>query len=134
MIPSSTGFLAKDFEISVQPTHTYKMHLKSGTVQGYTDGQDAMRQAIYKILSTERYQYAMYSWNYGVELLDLYGEPMTYVCPELERRITEALTWDERIESVDDFEFDTSTKGEVVVVFTAHTIFGDIEVERVVDV
>ena len=79
MIPSSTGFLAKDFEISVQPTHTYKMHLKSGTVQGYTDGQDAMRQAIYKILSTERYQYAMYSWNYGVELLDLYGEPMTYV-------------------------------------------------------
>ena len=71
MIPSSTGFLAKDFEISVQPTYTYKMHLKSGTVQGYTDGQDAMRQAIYKILSTERYQYAMYSWNYGVELLDL---------------------------------------------------------------
>ena len=59
---------------------------------------------------------------------------MTYVCPELERRITEALTWDERIESVDDFEFDTSTKGEVTVVFTAHTIFGDIEVERVVDV
>lgn len=134
MIPSSTGFLAKDFEISTQPTHTYKMHLKSGTVQGYTDGQDAMRQAIYKILSTERYQYAMYSWNYGVELLDLYGEPMTYVCPELERRITEALTWDERIESVDDFEFDTTTKGEVAVAFTAHTIFGDIEVERVVDV
>ena len=116
MIPSSTGFLAKDFEISVQPTHTYKMHLKSGTVQGYTDGQDAMRQAIYKILSTERYQYAMYSWNYGVELLDLYGEPMTYVCPEL------------------DCEFDTSTKGEVAVTFTAHTIFGDIEIERVVDV
>lgn len=133
MIPSTTAFLEQDFEIVEQPTYTYKMNLESNLIRGYTSGLEAMKQAIFKILSTERYQYVMYSWNYGIELLDLYGEPISYVCPELERRITEALTWDERIESVDNFEFDISKKGEVLITFTAHTTFGDVEAEKVVN-
>lgn len=133
MIPSTTAFLEQDFEITKQPTHTYKMNLESNLIRGYTDGQEAMKQAIYKILNTERYQYVMYSWNYGIELLDLYGEPVSYVCPELERRITEALTWDDRIQSVDNFEFNISKKGEILVTFTAHTVFGDVVAEKVVN-
>ena len=133
MIPSTTAFLEQDFEITEQPTHTYKMNLESNLIRGYTDGQEAMKQAIYKILNTERYQYVMYSWNYGIELLDLYGEPVSYVCPELERRITEALTWDDRIQSVDNFEFNISKKGEILVTFTAHTVFGDVVAEKVVN-
>ena len=133
MIPSTTAFLEQDFEITEQPTHTYKMNLESNLIRGYTDGQEAMKQAIYKILNTERYQYVMYSWNYGIELLDLYGEPVSYVCPELERRITEALTWDDRIQSVDNFEFNISKKGEILVTFTAHTVFGDVVAEKEVN-
>ena len=83
---------------------------------------------------TERYQYIMYSWNYGIELNDLFGEPMTYVCPELKRRITEALLWDDRIQSVDSFEFDFPQKGVVQVAFTAHSIFGDVQAEREVNI
>jgi hypothetical protein len=133
MIPSTTGFLEQDFELETQPTHTYKMNLETNLVRGYTDELEAMKQAIYKILLTERYQYIMYSWNYGIETLDLYGEPVSYVCPELERRISEALLWDDRIESVSDFEFDISKKGVVHVSFTAHTIFGDVQSEREVN-
>ena len=133
MIPSTTAFLEQDFEITEQPTHTYKMNLESNLIRGYTDGQEAMKQAIYKILNTERYQYVMYSWNYGIELLDLYGEPVSYVCPELERRITEALTWDDRIQTVDNFEFNISKKGEIFVTFTAHTVFGDVVAEKVLN-
>lgn len=133
MIPSITGFLEQDFELEEQPTYTYKMNLDTGSIRGYTDGLDAMKQAIFKILQTERYQYIMYSWNYGIETLDLYGEPISYVCPELERRITEALLWDERIESVDNFEFDLPQKGVVHVSFIAHTIFGDVQAERTVN-
>lgn len=133
MIPSTTGFLEHDFEIAEQPTHTYKMNLESNMIRGYTDGQEAMKQTIYKILNTERYQYVMYSWNYGIELLDLYGEPVSYICPELERRITEALTWDDRIQSIDNFEFNISKKGEIHVSFTVHTVFGNIPAEKVVN-
>lgn len=133
MIPSHGGFLPKDFEITTQPTHTYKMNAESDTVRGYTDNLEAMKQAIYKILMTERYQYIMYSWNYGIELLDLYGEPVSYVCPELERRITEALLWDERIKSVDNFEFNILKKGEIHAAFIVHTVFGDVSAEKAVN-
>jgi hypothetical protein len=59
----------------------------------------------------------------------LIGEPKEYVYAELKRRITEALTQDERIESVDAFSFST-VKNEVAVTFTVHTKIGDIQAER----
>lgn len=134
MIPGINGFLTEDFEIESQPSKTFKMYLDQEVINGFTDELDAMKQTIYMILNTERYQYIIYSRNYGIELNDLFGEPVTYVCPELERRITEALTQDERILSVDAFSFDTSIKGQVHAFFTAHTIFGDIEAEKVVNI
>lgn len=103
MIPSTNGFLEQDFVIEEQPSKTYKMHLDENIILGYADGQEAMVQVIFNILNTERYQYVIYSWNYGIELIDLYGQPVSYVIPELKRRITEALTWDERIIGVDNF-------------------------------
>ena len=103
------------------------------TTRGFTDDLEAMKQVVFKILNTERYVYPIYSWNYGIETMDLYGEPVSWVCPELERRITEALTWDDRINSVSDFDFDLSKKGTVHVSFVVNTIFGDIETERTVN-
>lgn len=132
MIPSTTGFLEQDFVIEEQPSRTYKMHLNETIIIGHTDQQDAMVQVVFNILNTERYQYIIYSWNYGIKLIDLYGQPVSYVIPELKRRITEALTWDERIISVDNFSFDTN-KGKITCNFTVHTIFGDIETEKVVN-
>ena len=134
MIPSATVFLKEDFKIEEQPTYTYKMNLQSDSVRGYADELEAMKQAVYKILLTERFQYIMYSGNYGIETLDLYGQHISYVCPELERRITEALLWDERIQSVDNFEFDVSKKGIVKASFTVHTVFGDVLTEREVKI
>lgn len=134
MIPSTVGFLDQDFEIKEQPSKTYKMNLGGNSIRGVIDGQESVKQAIYKILNTERYQYIIYSWNYGIELMDLYGEPVTYVCPELERRITEALTWDTRITCVDNFEHDLSIKGKVHTTFIAHTIYGDVQAEKAVNI
>ncbi|MCD7864038.1 MAG: DUF2634 domain-containing protein [Lachnospiraceae bacterium] len=134
MIPSTSTILATDFETTTQPTHTYAMNLTSNRIRGYTDGQEAMKQAIYKILNTERYQYIMYSWNYGIELQGLFGQPISYVVPELERRITEALTWDDRINSVSDFVFDTSRRGVIAVSFTVNTIYGDVSSETEVNI
>lgn len=133
MIPSTAGFLAQDFEIKEQPSLTYKMQMEDNAVRGYADGLEAVKQAVYKILMTERYQYAMYSWNYGIELLDLFGEPVSYVQPELERRISEALLWDQRITAVDGFEFTFPQKGVVRASFTVHTIFGDVRAKREVN-
>lgn len=121
-----------NFEFETMPSLNYKMIIDNETIINKCDQLEAVKQVIYKILNTERYQHLIYSWNYGIELEDLFGQPVYYVVPELERRIIEALTQDDRIESVTDFEFDTSKRGTVAVKFTANTIFGDVEAEKVV--
>jgi len=132
MIPITSGLLDRDFSIEERPSRTHWMDIERKSIQGMTDAQDAMGQAIYKILNTERYEYEIYSWNYGIETLDLYGEPVTWVVPELERRIREALLQDTRITEVSDFKFDFPEKGVVHAIFIAHTIFGELKAERTV--
>lgn len=130
MIPSTVGFLDQDFEIVEQPSLTYKMDLNGDSVRGVVDEAEAMKQSIFRILNTERYQYIIYPWYYGIETIDLYGEPVTYVCPELERRIKEALLTDTRITGVSDFEFDLEMKGAVHAAFTVNTIYGQIKADK----
>jgi hypothetical protein len=127
------SILTTEIEVESEGTKNYQMHFTEKFINGFVDELQAMHQVIYKILNTERYQYIIYSWDYGIETVDLYGEPISYVCPEIERRIIEALTQDDRIESVDNFEFDYSEKGKLHVTFSVHTIYGDLEEERVVN-
>lgn len=116
-----------DFEIKKQPSKTYTLNYDS--IGEVCDELKAIQQSIELILSIERYQYPIYSWNYGVELQDLYGQPKSFVIPELERRIQEALTQDDRVESVDNFTFETN-KNSIQVNFLVHTNYGDIKSEK----
>jgi hypothetical protein len=131
MIPKT--ILDRDFEVVEQPNKTYKLNIEKNIITGFTDSIDAMKQAIYIILNTERFSHEIYSWNYGIELSDLFGEPKEFVYPELKRRITEALTQDSRIIGVVAFSFLTN-KNEVNVTFTVQTIVGDIQTQKVVKV
>ncbi len=133
MIPQTSALTDGAAETTAAPTRTYGLDWERGRIQGHTDGADAMKQAIYLILSTERYQYPVYSWNYGVELMELFGKPVSYVLPELKRRITEALMQDDRVTAVDQFSFETEG-GKVHVTFVAHTVFGEMELEKEVDI
>ena len=133
MIPK-TNVISGEIEVAELPTLTHRMDREKEYIKGKTDEIEAMKQAVYKILMTERYGSIIYSGDYGIELADLFGQPVSYVCPELERRITEALLWDKRIESVDNFQFDLTQKGVVSVRFDVHTIFGSFETERSVNI
>jgi len=130
MIPTNT---INELEVQEQSNKDYKLNIDRNVINGTVNGIEAMKQVIYKILNTERYEHIIYSWNYGIELKDLYGEHISYVCPELERRITEALIQDERVEAVDSFLFESERKRELQVKFVVHTIFGDIDIEKVVN-
>lgn len=133
MIPNTNDDLRNDFEFEELPTNTFKLNIEEEKVYGFNDGLEAMKQAIYLILNIERYEYLIFSWNYGIELADLFGQPITFVLPELERRITEALIQDSRITRVDDFDFEVK-KNKVFCTFKVYTIFGEIDAERVVNV
>ena len=134
MIPSGNKVLTTTIDVVKQPSKQYRMNLNNNRILGTCDNLEAVKQSVFKILNTERYEYLIYSWNYGIELKDLYGQPPMYVCPEIERRVKEALSQDDRITSIDNFEFDILKKGVVSVSFTVHTIFGDMDEEMVVNI
>ncbi|MCM1440084.1 MAG: DUF2634 domain-containing protein [Roseburia sp.] len=127
MIPQVDNDLMT-LEVETQPSLTYALDIENGRIRGKVDRLDALRQAVYLILNTERYDYLIYSWNYGSEFKELIGQPKDYALPEIKRCITEALLQDDRIIAVDGFEF-TAGKKFVHVTFTVHSIFGDMEVE-----
>lgn len=119
-----------DFELERDPSLTYAMQI--GTVDkepsifvGKVDGIEADRQAILKILNTERYENEIYSWNYGIETQDLRGMPLPYVMSELPDRITDAITADDRYESCEDFEMEQVEKKALHVTFSVITAEGD---------
>lgn len=134
MIPSASSYLNSNMETADrQPSKTYKMDIENERIISTTDGLAAIEQAIYKILNTERYRYVIYSWNYGIELDDLFGQPLPYVYPELKRRITEALLVDDRISKVENFTF-SHKRGEVSATFDVTTVEGLITITKAVKV
>ena len=131
MVPN-INILSTEFEEVKVPSRTYKIEVTDGEADdrlvGYTDDSSAIQQAIYIILNTERYQHPIYSWNFGVEFLDLIGKPLPYVMSEIPRRVNEALTQDERIKGVRDFTFEKGKKS-LHVTCIADTVVGAIPVE-----
>lgn len=134
MIPSGNKILTTELEVVTMPSKQHRMILDSNRIIATCDNLKAIEQTVFKILNTERYAYIIYSWNYGIELEDLFGQPVHYVCPEIERRVREALTQDDRITAVDSFEFEFPKKGTVATRFTVHTTIGDLEEELVVNI
>lgn len=121
-----------DFEIESEPSLTYRLDLENKIVQSVLiDEEEALKQAIYKILHTERYTWDMYNWDYGVEMADYIGQDMEEVLPDIQNAIEDALTADDRIESVDYIEVEQE-KGKLYISMQINTIHGDMEVETVV--
>ena len=115
----------------VEVSKTYK--LTDTSIKGYIEELEALKQFIYKVLSTERYEYPIYSFDYGIELESLIGKDIEYVQIELKRRIEECLLQDERISSVDNFEFEV--KGdELYCTFNVGSIYGNLLINKEVSI
>ncbi|MFC3802722.1 DUF2634 domain-containing protein [Cohnella sp. GCM10012308] len=111
-----------------QPSRTFSIDLENERMAGTIDGVAAVRQAVYKILDTDRFAHFIYSSNYGTERRfgGLYSN-------DIERWVSEALLVDDRIVAIEDFQ--TTVSGdEAIVSFTVVSIFGSVPVERTVTV
>lgn len=131
MIPSSE--INRNISIINEPKVSKTYRLSNNKIQGFTDGLQALEQAIYKELNTERYEYPIYSFSYGIELESLIGKDPTYVKLELKRRIQECLLQDDRIKSVDNFNFDIAGD-ELLCTFEVKSIYGDLSISQEVGI
>ena len=134
IIPTVQNEILEDFDYIIETSRTYRLNTENNTISGgYIDGKEAIKQTVYCILNTERFENLIYSWNYGIEIKNLIGENMAFVIPELERVIKEALEQDDRIQEITDFEF-VSNNNEVLVKFKITSVEGIVEIEKAVNV
>lgn len=124
MIPQNATLTTEPIEVVEQPSLTYRIDWKRGRIVGKTDGLEAVKQAVYKILHTDRFRHLIYTPDYGMEWDGLFGGNPVFVRAELKRRITEALLADDRIEDVQDFEMEFGLD-EVKVRFTVVSTYGN---------
>lgn len=129
MLPKQ-NYEIPDFYIQEETSQTYRMVLNENRMKQMCDDLEAIKQAVYKIINTERYLYLIYSRNYGVELANLFGKPISYCVSEIERRIREALLMDDRIVEVKDFQFDFPEKRTIHTKFTVVSTKGDFVTEK----
>jgi hypothetical protein len=87
----------------------------------------AIAQDIKFALSTERNMYPIMGSNFGVEFMDLIGKDRQYVQAQLKKRISDALSIDDRIKNVGSFSFSSDENGSLSVSFIVETILGKIK-------
>ena len=66
---SSYNQLDSSLVTKKQTSNTFRVRYEDDyKIIGMCDDYEAMKQAIFKIINTERYRYLIYDWNYGIEL------------------------------------------------------------------
>lgn len=116
-------------EITSQPTD-YEIDFTTGELTGRViTGLPAIVQWIRLTLSTDRYYFNQFSWDYGSELETLIGQEYSQetTASEVARMVTDALSTNPDIDSVSDFDV-VMENDHMTVTFTVNTIYGSEEV------
>lgn len=94
------------------------------------EGDEAIKVWVYKALSTERFRYLAYSWQYGIELRPFIGKVMGVQqrYSEIKRVIVECLMVNPYIKSIDSVEIEHE-KDEVTITIALTTIYGEVTVD-----
>lgn len=111
------------------PSLTFKLNEDTKRIETYVDDIEALKQWIYCVLRTKRNEYEIYSDEYGVEIEDVIGQDFEFACVEIKEEITDAISIDDRIESVEDFTFKKLENNSLLVSFNVISIFGNTEIE-----
>ncbi|CEP39556.1 phage-like element PBSX protein [[Clostridium] sordellii] len=131
MIPKF-DVVVSNIENSVQSSKTYKLDSFNGRITRKIDELESIKQAVFKILQTERFENVIYDANYGVELAGFIGKPKDFVKNDIERTIKDALLADERILNIESFNIIDEVKDNFKIEFKINSIFGNIDFESVV--
>lgn len=114
-----------------QPSKTYHLDLQRGRIVGFVDGYEAIKQAIIKIMLTEKYAYVIYDHYYGVGLEQYIGKDISFVVADLGSTIENALLYDDRILAVNDIEITRGSNIDgLLVKYSVETVDGVLNGEQ----
>lgn len=110
-----------------QPNLTYR--LGETYSSGKISNLEAMQQAVYHILMTERYSNPIYDDDYGVELEQYLGKDLIYISSTIEKTLKDALMQDDRVQNVivNSVKQNENDPDACDVEFTVMSIYGEFE-------
>ena len=123
--PETYDFNA-EFQTEQFANKTYKINFEEKRIIGEIDDLEAVKQAVYKILHTERFNSLVYTWDYGVEFENLIGKDYDFILGDLQRRIEEALLQDDRIERIENVKVDKKQNDSIDVSFIVISKYGNV--------
>lgn len=130
MLPKSTAFNIENTKRAADKT--YKIDFEKKEIGELIEGKEAVKQAIYMALITQRYKYPVFPHAYGTDFESAMNLGYVKAMGKVKNEITESLLCDDRIVSVEGFEFERiGTK--MLVKFTVVTVFGYISYETEVE-
>ncbi len=127
-LPESTINLDNDVEFRRQPTLTFYVDPATHRISGMCDGYTAVKQTVEIILNIERFRWQIYTPYFGMQWEGLIGEAYGFVASELQRRLLDAFSVDERITGISDFTYSVD-KDVMTASLTVNTVYGNIKKE-----
>lgn len=116
---------------SALPTaREYGIDFETGELTGeIVEGKEAIKVWIWNCLHTERYRYALYSWQYGAEYEQYIGQAVTedFLTADAQIETEEALLVNPYITGISDFEI-SFNDSKLHISFTVETTLGTLEV------
>ena len=125
VLPTSSINITGGVNFQTQPSLSWYINKKTNRIEGTVDGQAAVRQAVEIILNVERFRWQIYRPYSGMEWDGLIGQDPGYVGAELQRRVIDALTVDDRVTGISDYDY-TVDGSSLSAVFTVNTVYGSI--------
>lgn len=113
----------QEIEFVEQPSLTWWRDPDTQRIAGQADGLKAVQQAVETAFHVERFQWQIYTPYFGISWNGLLGKDPGYVGAELQRRVKDALSVDDRILGIENFSY--TVNGEVLTAeMTVNTVFG----------
>lgn len=125
VLPTSSINISGGVSFQSQPSLSWCINKETNRIEGTVDGQAAVRQAVEIILNVERFRWQIYRPYSGMEWDGLIGQDPGYVGAELQRRVIDALTVDDRVTGISDYDY-TVDGSSLSAVFTVNTVYGSI--------
>ena len=126
LLPADVDLLDLDYE--EESSNTFIANTEAGQIAGEDGGLEAMRQTVEVILTTKRYNYQIYSSNFGIELDDLVGEDPDYIRAVFPTRVRDAFSVDSRILSARNFSY-LFSGDKATISFDVITVYGTVNTE-----
>lgn len=124
-LPQTEIDLSKGIVFQDQPSLTWIADPVTHRLRGRGDNYEAVRQAVEVIVNVERFQWQIYTPNFGTDFDHLLGRDAGYVASELQRRLADAFLPDNRILGISDFAY-TVRDTVLTASVTVNTVFGDV--------